>query len=55
MLTKQQPGNNFEHIKLQNNLRDTIADLEKKLEHAINERNITLTKYDENEQNWKAK
>lgn len=50
----KQPGH-LEHMRLQNDLRETIQTLENKLKTTVAERDDTLTKYDENERNWKRK
>ena len=45
----------MEHMKLQNDLKENIRELEKKLEEAIKERDETLLKYEENEAAWQRK
>lgn len=45
----------MEHIKLQNDLKENIRELEKKLEESIKERDETLSKYEENEAAWQRK
>lgn len=45
----------MEHMKLQNDLKENIRELEKKLEQSIKERDETLLKYEENEAAWKRK
>ena len=52
--SNNQPGH-LEHMRLQNDLRETIQTLEYKLKTTVTERDDTLTKYDENERNWKRK
>lgn len=42
----------MEHMKLQNDLKENIRELEKKLEQSIKERDETLLKYEENEAAW---
>ena len=45
----------MEHMKLQNDLKENIRELEKKLEQSIKERDETLLKYEENEAAWQRK
>lgn len=45
----------MEHMKLQNDLKESIRELEKRLEQSIKERDETLLKYEENETAWQRK